>query len=106
MRKILGLILALTLQTVPHPSSFFLMSISARQNFTFLKQRGFWAFPVTSIGILSPTAFAAAMPVMQTLLNFPLEQFSDLNRHVFLSFISRIVQTRQRYRFPYVIVGQ
>lgn len=54
-----------------HPSSLFLCWFRHSKNFTFLKQRGFWAFLITNIGILSPTAFAAAMPVMRTLLNFP-----------------------------------
>ena len=66
----------------------------SKVNLYILNAAWFLAFPVTSIGILSPTAFAAVMPVMRTLISFPLEQFSDLNRHVFLSCISRIVQTR------------
>ena len=54
-------------------------------------QRGFWAFLiVTNIGVLSPTAVAAAMPIMQTLLNLPPEHFSDLSWHV-LPHFCRIV---------------
>ena len=96
LMKIFRLILAPTLQIVPHLSSFFLCQYWQGKNFTFLKQRGFGAFPITNIGILSPATFAAAVSVMQTLLNFPPEHFSDLSWHV-LSYICRIVQTHQRW---------
>ena len=45
----------------------------------FLKHLGFFALPITNIGIFSPVALAAVKPVILILLCFPREHFSDFN---------------------------
>ena len=97
--KIFGLIFVPTLQIVPDSSSLFWCWQDKK--FTFIKQHGFWDFPITNIVISSPTAFAGSMPIIQTLFNFPPEHFSDLSWHMFcLPNICGIVRIRQRYSCP------
>ena len=66
---------------------------------TPVRHRGFSAFPITNMGSFSPTPFAAARSVKQTLLNFLLHTVHILDQRILLEAVGKINQTYQRCKY-------